>query len=224
MVIIPDSNSQPWTPSRLSEAFPPPKKKRKGAPPPPEEAPEAAAEDAPESARRAATPTPPPARRPGAPPPAAPAKRPPPPAPKRPQEPDAPSREPVDYEPAPGEGEDDTEVTDDEEYGEPLVEPPPARKREYLMKKGKKGKRVPPPVVAEASRGPEIHSAKAHRCVDEVTAKGGAAEPWAVCTASIGKRGVYTKGHGGAASPKKTRETDAAMDAVVEAMVRELRR
>lgn len=51
--------------------------------------------------------------------------------------------------------------------------------------------------------GPEIHSAKAHRCVDKVKAKGHAeSNAWAICTSSIGKRGVYAKGHGGNANPK----------------------
>lgn len=50
----------------------------------------------------------------------------------------------------------------------------------------------------------EIHSAKAHRCVDKVRAKGHPeSNSWAICTASIGKRGVYSKGHGGNANPKK---------------------
>lgn len=50
----------------------------------------------------------------------------------------------------------------------------------------------------------EIHSAKAHRCVDKVRGKGHAeGNAWAICTASIGKRGVYSKGHGGNANPKK---------------------
>lgn len=51
--------------------------------------------------------------------------------------------------------------------------------------------------------GPERHSAKAHRCVDQVRAKGhGESSAWAICTTSIGKRGVYAKGHGGNANPK----------------------
>lgn len=227
MLIVPDSNSQPWTPGNLLEAFPPPKpngkKKRKGPPPPERPEPEAAAEDAPEApvARRPVAPPRQQAAPPAAPPPtqqtAPPPRRPAPPPPRKPIEP--PPREPVDYEPAPGEGDDDTEV-EGEEVAEPLTEPPPTKpKPRYVMKK----KRRPQPVVAEARRGPEIHSAKAHRCVDKVTAKGGAQEPWAVCTASIGKAGVYSKGHGGSASPKRTRETDAAMDALVEAMVQELR-
>lgn len=56
---------------------------------------------------------------------------------------------------------------------------------------------------------PEIHSAKAHRCVDKVGAKGhDESSAWAICTASIGADGVYAKGHGGSASPKRrTRET-----------------
>lgn len=58
--------------------------------------------------------------------------------------------------------------------------------------------------------GPEIHSAKAHRCVDHVKGKGhDESSAWAICTASIGKGGVYAKGHGGRASAKrKTQETD----------------
>ena len=58
--------------------------------------------------------------------------------------------------------------------------------------------------VRESPRGgPEIHSAKAHRCVDKVKAKGhDESSAWAICTASIGKRGVYAKGHGGNANPK----------------------
>lgn len=68
--------------------------------------------------------------------------------------------------------------------------------------------------VAEAKRrkkcaamaegtGPERHSAKAHRCVDKVQAKGhDESSAWAICTTSIGKRGVYAKGHGGNANPK----------------------
>jgi len=49
----------------------------------------------------------------------------------------------------------------------------------------------------------EIHSAKAHRCVDQVRGKGHPeSNSWAICTASIGKRGVYSKGHGGNANPK----------------------
>ena len=55
--------------------------------------------------------------------------------------------------------------------------------------------------------GPEIHSAKAHRCVDKVRAKGHPeSNSWAICTASIGKGGVYAKGHGGRASPKRRRQ------------------
>ncbi len=51
--------------------------------------------------------------------------------------------------------------------------------------------------------GEEIHSAKAHRCVDKVKAKGHPeGNAWAICTSSIGKRGVYAKGHGGNANPK----------------------
>jgi hypothetical protein len=226
MLIVPDSNSQPWTPGNLLEAFPPPKpkgKKKPKAPPPELPEPEAAAEDAPEARRPVA---PPPRQQAAAPPPTAvapprqlaaapPAKRPAPPPPRV----QPPARDPVDYEPAPGEGDDDTEVEDDD-IAEPITDEPPAKpKPRYVMKK----KRRPQPVVAESRRGPEIHSAKAHRCVDKVTAKGGAVEPWAVCTSSIGKAGVYTKGHGGSASPKRTREADAAMDALVEAMVQELR-
>lgn len=58
-------------------------------------------------------------------------------------------------------------------------------------------------------KGPERHSAKAHRCVDKVGAKGhDESSSWAICTSSIGKRGVYAKGHGGNANPKKkTRES-----------------
>ena len=53
---------------------------------------------------------------------------------------------------------------------------------------------------------PEIHSAKAHRCVDQVRAKGHPeSNAWAICTTSIGKRGVYAKGHGGNAGPKRKR-------------------
>lgn len=52
--------------------------------------------------------------------------------------------------------------------------------------------------------GGEIHSAKAHRCVDKVKAKGhGESSAWAICTTSIGKAGTYAKGHGGSASPKR---------------------
>lgn len=76
-------------------------------------------------------------------------------------------------------------------------------------------------------KGPEIHSAKAHRCVDKVKAKGHPeSNAWAICTASIGKRGVYAKGHGGNANPKigeaavkKTIETE--FDAVVEDLIKE---
>lgn len=59
--------------------------------------------------------------------------------------------------------------------------------------------------VHESARGgPEIHSAKAHRCVDKVKAKGhDESSAWAICTSSIGKAGVYTRGHGGSASPKR---------------------
>lgn len=50
---------------------------------------------------------------------------------------------------------------------------------------------------------PEIHSDKAHRCVNHVRKKGHAeSNAWAICTASIGKRGVYARGHGGNAKPK----------------------
>jgi hypothetical protein len=50
----------------------------------------------------------------------------------------------------------------------------------------------------------EIHSAKAHRCVDKVRAKGHSeSSAWAICTSSVGKRGIYAKGHGGNANPKK---------------------
>lgn len=64
--------------------------------------------------------------------------------------------------------------------------------------------------VCEGKHG-EIHSAKAHRCVDHVQGKGhDESSAWAICTASIGKRGVYSKGHGGSASPKrKVHEGDA---------------
>lgn len=56
---------------------------------------------------------------------------------------------------------------------------------------------------------PEIHSAKAHRCVDKVRAKGHSeSSAWAICTASMGKDAVYAKGHGGRATPKRrTRES-----------------
>lgn len=58
--------------------------------------------------------------------------------------------------------------------------------------------------VREKRGGPEIHSAKAHRCVDKVKAKGhDESSAWAICTSSIGKRGVFAKGHGGNANPKK---------------------
>ncbi len=58
--------------------------------------------------------------------------------------------------------------------------------------------------------GGEKHSAKAHRCVDKVRAKGHPeSNSWAICTASIGKRGVYAKGHGGNANPKKKVARDA---------------
>lgn len=58
--------------------------------------------------------------------------------------------------------------------------------------------------VVEKKKGGEIHSAKAHRCVDKVRAKGhDESSAWAICTTSIGKEGVYAKGHGGSASPKR---------------------
>lgn len=56
----------------------------------------------------------------------------------------------------------------------------------------------------EARKGPEIHSDKAHRCVDKVGRKGhSTSSSWAICTSSIGKEGVYARGHGGSASPKR---------------------
>lgn len=69
---------------------------------------------------------------------------------------------------------------------------------------------------------PEIHSAKAHRCVDKVQAKGHEeSSAWAICTASIGKEGVYAKGHGGSARAKRkvreTTELDAEVEAILEA-------
>ena len=50
----------------------------------------------------------------------------------------------------------------------------------------------------------EMHSAKAHRCVDKVRAKcHPESNSWAICTASMGKDKVYAKGHGGSATPKR---------------------
>jgi hypothetical protein len=68
-------------------------------------------------------------------------------------------------------------------------------------------------------KGPEIHSAKAHRCVDKVMAKGHPeSSAWAICTSSIGAEGVYAKGHGGSARPKrKIREMDP-LDVEAEAI------
>lgn len=70
-----------------------------------------------------------------------------------------------------------------------------------------------PPYGLKEGKGGEIHSAKAHRCVDKVRAKGhGESSAWAICTSSIGKAGVYAKGHGGKASPKrKVHEADGEM-------------
>jgi hypothetical protein len=60
------------------------------------------------------------------------------------------------------------------------------------------------PLQESPHGGPEIHSAKAHRCVDKVKAKGhDESSAWAICTSSIGAAGVYAKGHGGSASPKR---------------------
>ncbi len=68
--------------------------------------------------------------------------------------------------------------------------PEPVNEEEAVLKESPKG-------------GPEIHSAKAHRCVDKVKQKGHPeSNAWAICTSSIGKRGVYAKGHGGNANPK----------------------
>jgi hypothetical protein len=131
---------------------------------------------------------------------------------------------PVTYDEAPPEADEDEESPEYEAAPEGdtadtkthnVFDDPEVRTR--VAKKGKK--RRPPVVEAE------IHSAKAHRCVDQVTAKGGVDEPWAICTASIGKAGVYAKGHGGRAAPKRAvREADAQMDAYVDALVRQVRR
>lgn len=72
-----------------------------------------------------------------------------------------------------------------------------------------------------AEKGPEIHSAKAHRCVDKVGAKGhDESSSWAICTASMGKSKVYAKGHGGKASPKR-KVAEAEMDDLVESLCQE---
>ncbi|CAN5755982.1 hypothetical protein BH24ACT15_BH24ACT15_36380 [soil metagenome] len=58
--------------------------------------------------------------------------------------------------------------------------------------------------LLEKRKGPEIHSAKSHRCVDKVGAKGhDESSSWAICTASMGADAVYAKGHGGSARPKR---------------------
>ena len=75
----------------------------------------------------------------------------------------------------------------------------------------------------------EIHSAKAHRCVDKVRAKGHSeSSAWAICTTSVGKRGIYAKGHGGNANPKKKiheakrrRVTEAREAAVLMGVIRQ---
>lgn len=41
-----------------------------------------------------------------------------------------------------------------------------------------------------------IHTAKWHRCVDKVGAKS-SANPYAVCTAALGKSGTFKNGGGG---------------------------
>lgn len=67
---------------------------------------------------------------------------------------------------------------------------------------GKRKKRK----VEEKKGGGEIHSAKAHRCVDQVMAKGhDESSAWAICNTSVGKDEMYAKGHGGSAKPKRKR-------------------
>jgi len=191
---IPDSAQLPLPDAITREAFPPPT--GKGPPPKKKGKPPVEDEEAAPAKKRAGFPS------------------------KKATEP------PIDYDEAPPEAEEDEE---DVEYDEaPEGDPADAKlhadeEEAPPKKKGKgKGKKVVVTIATEAHG--EIHSAKAHRCVDEVGAKGGVDEPWAVCTASIGKAGVYAKGHGGSASPKrKVRETDRAMDAYVEALVEAIR-
>jgi len=47
----------------------------------------------------------------------------------------------------------------------------------------------------KAPNGKGIHTEKFHRCVIDVTKKGGAANPHAVCMASIGKEKAVKKSH-----------------------------
>lgn len=155
------------------------------------------------------------------------------PPPEEDEEPAPKDEEPDEEEPVEDDEEDDS-YDEDIEYeeapvgntaAEKLHGKPPTRGKTPPPKK-KKPKAVTVTIATEAHG--EIHSAKAHRCVDKVAAKGGVDEPWAVCTASIGKSGVYAKGHGGSASPKRktreTREVAAEMDAYVEGLVEEIRR
>lgn len=80
---------------------------------------------------------------------------------------------------------------------------------------------APEPVNADVLEKAEIHSAKAHRCVDKVRAKGHPeSNAWAICTASIGKAGVYAKGHGGRAKAKRKVHESSPNDGVV-ALLRE---
>ena len=52
-----------------------------------------------------------------------------------------------------------------------------------------------------------IHTAKWQRCVEDVKAKGSAVNPFAVCTASIGRQGTFQAEHRGSRSrPKRLKQ------------------
>ena len=108
---------------------------------------------------------------------------------------------------APDEDEEPDEAEDEDEEDTP-------KKRKRVMKRMSQMMAM----MAEG-QGPEIHSAKAHRCVDKVQAKGHSeSSAWAICTTSIGKEGVYAQGHGGSARAKR-KVHEAELDAVVEELV-----
>lgn len=92
-------------------------------------------------------------------------------------------------------------------FGEPglFEDPPPSRPVRECDASGEcascRKKRLK---KMREKKGGEIHSAKAHRCVDKVQAKGhDESSAWAICNTSVGKSGMYAKGHGGNASPKR---------------------
>jgi hypothetical protein len=60
-----------------------------------------------------------------------------------------------------------------------------------------------------------VHTAKWDRCVKDVRRKGGAANPDAVCTATLGERGSIKKAH--RRNPKRKRRTNPTSNWIITA-------